>query len=514
MNGKRLIFTSLVSIILVFMLLIGTTYSIFTTGGIEEDANVYKTGVLDITYTVSDENVKLQSNVPTSVEDAIYIKPYRIIVSNNGTTDYKFDLVLNNTTATNSIDSQYIMVQVGKNDPVKLSESENNVIKSGIVILSNSNVSIDVRVFLSQDIPNSEVGKNFTASLSIVGVAINEDAQEIDNSDLICDYLEKHSVIDLRTAVSDENRKYTDEDKSGLYYTYNSSSYGEDRAKIYYYSGKYDEVNNWVVFGKNDNDQDMCFRIIRTTKSGGTKLIYSGISKDNKCTLNTLSSDSLIYNNNRYNNQDNNPGYVLWQGASTDVNIDDFKMTVDTLKNNLSSYADDVRYDSVAKNSVREWYYTNIVNTGYKNYLEDINTCIELGDGKKYIYDNNYYFVDYLSYGYHPTYTCSGDSLITSDYGLITRDEALYAGLNLNNNSSSNWLVAKDSYWTLSPSFINKNNEAFISYVNKDGKLDSSKPTNELGIRPVISLKSSVTVVSGNGSIDNPYIIKISNKDE
>ena len=206
MNGKRLIFTSLVSIILVFMLLIGTTYSIFTTGGIEEDANVYRTGVLDITYTVSDENVKLQSNIPTSVEDAIYIKPYRIIVSNNGTTDYKFNLVLNNTTATNSIDSQYIMIQVGKNEPVKLSECENNVIKNDIVILANNNVSIDVRIFLSQGIPNSEVGKNFSASLSIVGVAMNEDALEIDNTNLICDYLEKHSIIDLRTAISDENR--------------------------------------------------------------------------------------------------------------------------------------------------------------------------------------------------------------------------------------------------------------------------------------------------------------------
>lgn len=513
MNGKRLIFTSLVSIILVFMLLIGTTYSIFTTGGIEEDANVYRTGVLDITYTVSDENVKLQSNIPTSVEDAIYIKPYRIIVSNNGTTDYKFNLVLNNTTATNSIDSQYIMIQVGKNEPVKLSECENNVIKNDIVILANNNVTIDVRIFLSQDIPNSEVGKNFSASLSIVGVAMNEDALEIDNTNLICNYLEKHSIIDLRTATSDENRKYNEEDKSGLYYTSNSSSYGEDRVKIYYYSGKYDEVNNWVIFGKNNNDQDMCFRIIRTTKSGGTKLIYSGIAKDDKCITNIKSSDNLIYNTNKYNNQDDNPGFVLWQGTNNIVNTEDFKNIVDSLKNNLSSYTGEVKYDSVIKNSVREWYYTNIVNTGYKNYLEDMNICVELGDGKKYLYDENYYFVDYVSSGYHPTYNCSSYSLIVSNYGLITRDEVLFGGLSLKNSSSDNWLIAKDNYWTVSPSFVNKNNEAFISYVSKDGKLDSSKSTNELGIRPIISLKSSVTVTTGNGSIDNPYIIKV-NKDE
>ena len=71
MNAKRLIITSLFSITLVCLLLIGTTYSIFTTGSVEENANVYKTGSLDITYTIDDNNIKLESNIPTSKEEAI-----------------------------------------------------------------------------------------------------------------------------------------------------------------------------------------------------------------------------------------------------------------------------------------------------------------------------------------------------------------------------------------------------------------------------------------------------------
>ena len=44
-------------------MLIGSTYSIFTTSEIDENSNVYKTGVLDITYTLTDDNsLKIEYN--------------------------------------------------------------------------------------------------------------------------------------------------------------------------------------------------------------------------------------------------------------------------------------------------------------------------------------------------------------------------------------------------------------------------------------------------------------------
>ena len=81
---KRLVITSLISLILVCILLINSTYSIFTTGDVDENANVYTTGNLDVTYMLSDENVKMTNTTPLSNDESIKIKPYRITVVNNG----------------------------------------------------------------------------------------------------------------------------------------------------------------------------------------------------------------------------------------------------------------------------------------------------------------------------------------------------------------------------------------------------------------------------------------------
>lgn len=525
MNGKRLIFTSLLSIILVCMLLIGTTYSIFTTGGIEENTNVYKTANLDITYTLSADNIKLESNIPTKSEDSIYIKPYRINVSNKGNTPYKFNIILNNTTATSPINSDYIMTQIGKEEPKNLSSYQNNIIKSDVTILAGTSINIDIRVFLTEKIPNTEVGKNFTASISIEGIATSDiEPTAIDNSNLEATYLEKHSIIDIKNAISDKDRNYKDPintTNTGLYYTSDNTTYGENKQKIYYYAGDYDQINNWVIFGKNSDNIPMCFRIIRTTKTGGTKLIYSGLANNNNCTSNTKNSNNLFINNTSYSSTNNNPTFVLWKGqypnqeTESPITIENPTNMLHYLQNNLQNYAKDKKYNSNAQNKVEEWYYKNIVNTGYKNYLEKMNLCIELGNSNNSQSSNStnetndYYFNNEIDTNYHPSYNCSQTNQIESPYGLLTLSEAVYAGLAISNPTSpNNWLLANNNYWTLSPSHITSNNLANMKYIDKSGIISSITPDKELYLRPVISLKPKITSQKGDGSINNPYIIK------
>lgn len=103
MNKKRLIITSTISIVLVAILLIGSTYSMFTTTEIDENANVYTTGNLDVTYTLSKDNIQLTNITPMTIEEADAVYPYRITVTNNGTVPYMFDVILNDTTASNKI---------------------------------------------------------------------------------------------------------------------------------------------------------------------------------------------------------------------------------------------------------------------------------------------------------------------------------------------------------------------------------------------------------------------------
>lgn len=526
MNNKRLIFTSLISIILVCILLIGSTYSIFTTGGIEENANVYTTGNLDITYTLSDTNIKLENPIPTSKEDAIYIKPYRIKISNKGNVAYKFNIILNNTTATSSINPDYIMTQVGTIDAEALSSYNDNIIKSGVVVDAGQSIDVDVRVYLAENIPNTEIGKNFTATLSIDGIAISN-LEKVDNSILTAKYLEKHSIIDVKNAISDKNidyKKIVTDNVSGLYYTEDIKNYGENNHKIYYYMGDYAKVNNWIIFGKNALGVPMCFRIIRTTSTGGTKLIYSGIAKNGSCEANTQNSSALVIDNTKFSTASDNPKYVLWQGqfannqSGTVISNTDFSS--ESLQYNLKQYGNNKAYDSLIKTAIRSWYYNNIVNTGYKNYLENMNLCLDLSDknislDKENIQASNdgqdYYFNSHINIGEHPSYYCSNNKVITGKYGLITEDEASYGGVLRDSNvlSVNNWLVVhNNSYWTLSPSYFSNDGVSYITSIDKSGYLHDVSSDSVIGIRPVISLKAKINKTGGNGTIANPYTIE------
>lgn len=63
------------------------------------------------------------------------------------------------------------------------------------------------------------------------------------------------------------------------------------------------------------------------------------------------------------------------------------------------------------------------------------------------------------------------------------------------NNTSSFWL-------------INKNSDEHNWYINSDGSLAISDNIHSFGIRPVVRLKKEIDLISGDGSKENPYIIK------
>ncbi|MBQ8681785.1 MAG: hypothetical protein IJ509_02620 [Bacilli bacterium] len=245
MNKKRLIITSVFSITLVAILLIGSTYSVFTTTEIDEDANVYKTGNLDISYTLSEENIKLVSNHPTSIENSILIDPYRVTITNNGNVPYIFDLILTDTTTTDVINYEYIMVQVGKLEPKALSDCSNNIIKEDITVPAGSSVAVDVRVWISDTIQNTEINKSFHAKLSIDGLATPTGNTEVDNSTYIAE-----TILLLSDA------------KIGSYVAYTGNN------------GCKDESCNGINANSSDTSNGYCTNLESEFNSSGWRIAY------------------------------------------------------------------------------------------------------------------------------------------------------------------------------------------------------------------------------------------------
>ena len=97
-----------------------------------------------------------------------------------------------------------------------------------------------------------------------------------------------------------------------------------------------------------------------------------------------------------------------------------------------------------------------------------------------------------------------------SDYGYASTDKECRNQMNSSTNSVSNcknnnWLYNNTYHkWTLSSS----ENANDIVYTHLDGYVGNAVGCNRDGVRPTLFLKSTVTISSGNGTIDNPYIIK------
>ncbi len=180
-SRKRLIITSVISIVLVSILMIGSTYSIFNSSDMDEEKNVYHTGSLMVTV-VDSGNVAISDSTPLSKQNGVLITPYRITVKNEGTVPYKFNVILDPTTATDEINHQYIMTKVGDLEPKRLDTCTNNAIKEDVILLAGASVDIDVRVWISDAVQNTEMNKSFSGKLKIDGVGVYYTNEEVDNS--------------------------------------------------------------------------------------------------------------------------------------------------------------------------------------------------------------------------------------------------------------------------------------------------------------------------------------------
>lgn len=181
MDRRRLIITSLISIVLISTLYINKTYSVYTTESPDEEINIYKTGNLDI--EVIGNNKPIENILPTSIEESDKLPPYRLIVTNKGTVSYKFNIILEETTSSNKIDNKYIMTKVGKFEAKPLSDCESNILKKDIIIAPNESANIDVRIWITDKVPNTEMKKSFFSKIKVEGIATKK-SSNIDNNKL------------------------------------------------------------------------------------------------------------------------------------------------------------------------------------------------------------------------------------------------------------------------------------------------------------------------------------------
>ena len=251
----------------------------------------------------------------------------------------------------------------------------------------------------------------------------------------------------------------------------------------YYFRGAV--TNNYVSFA------GYYWRIIRINGDGSIRIIYDGKSAH----ANGESSSDRQTGTSAYNSSYNQSYYVGYTWTSAQRPSSQNSGTASTIKGVLDT-----------------WYSTNISGKGLDDkvvsspgFCNDRNTA----SGSNWVSSGNtFYYAAYgrLASAKTPTLECSNtNDIYTTKVGLITADEVMFAGGTTSSNNSY-YLYTGQNYWTMSPSYY-FNGWACVFYVNSTGNLDWGRVDSTRGVRPVLNLSANVTISSGNGTSETPYVV-------
>ena len=488
---KRKQLTLVIVSLLVVVLSVSLAYFTAQIIGKGKDVSVTSAN-LQIVFTDSDGAL-----TETDIEPG-WQKTKTFTIKNDTKTEYKYNIVIKdlvNTFVTNgylqykitSTNNGYNMTEF--KDIPKSSAPKDTILAYSVVIPNRvtQSYTIEFKYANDESIDQSDdMGKKLSGTLFIT----EGTEQPTLLSQLLAD---KSTRPGERT---DFSKVLTDNNTNTLYTS------TEDSKTVYYFAGN--ATDNWVKFGKNANNQDLYWRIIRTNSEGSIRLLYHGTS--------TTATDAYI-GKSAFNSSYDNIAYVSYMYGSLG--------SIPNARENTNN--------STIKGIIDTWYKDNL-NTNYGKYLS--TTAVYCND--RSTSDNaNFGARTRLDTNKTPSYDCAatedkftvdtstGNGKLTYPIALMTADEVSFAGGVMYTNAST-WYYynsAKGSstgstwWWLLSPEFW-YDSGAYVSQVfglDHPGYLDYRRvgdARDSSGVRPAVSLKSCVKTSGGNGSASDPYTIK------
>ncbi len=352
-------------------------------------------------------------------------------------------------------------------------------------------------------------------------------------------------------------------------------SFTEEPTKdIYHWHATYDNYDliKTVIINKNNVIfAGFCWQMIRTTDTGGVKIIYNGVPSSGKC--NNSGADTSI-GTSAFNTPSDSPAYVGYMynpntlitakanRAATSGSLFGTGVTYSsgtyTLTNTSTTYdethhytcnnttgtcstvryyyynnyyteisdgrtieqcltdmlsADNVNQTSSAiKTAVDNWYESNMMS--YTSKLEDTIFCgdrniRELG-GWNPNGGGKEAYLEFKAYATNNDLSCTRT---IDKFSVANAKAQLIYPVGLLTYQEINLLAYTDiektgqRYWLGTPDYITSRS-ANVYIINDDGATVSNYIYSTYGVRPVISLKPGTLYTSGDGSKNSPYIVE------
>ena len=340
MKDKKLYIT-LFALSIIF-LSIGGTFAYFTTSMTATNITQIKSG--NLTMTIDGGGNENVSFMPAKCTSSYAIrKTIKASAVNTSGGKVSFSVGMNIATLSSDLQRETMRYVLSTN----ANSCTQNIVASG----SFKNKSAGDEVWLiKNDYDNiTKSGNNYTKTYYLYiwldetetqnlsgSISVNMKGTSSNNPNLPIDYgyNDGNANNTLFYKIKSSANKYTRIDFSkqssvdgtkGIYTTTNT----ENNVPVYYYRGAVD--NNHVLFA------NFCWRIVRTTETGGVKIIYDGAPSNGQCN-NTGSSTTI--GNIQFNTSYNSPAYVgyMYNVAYTSTRKDITALTGSIVFGNDAAY--------------------------------------------------------------------------------------------------------------------------------------------------------------------------------
>ena len=297
-----------------------------------------------------------------------------------------------------------------------------------------------------------------------------------------------------RGNIENNNVQFGEYTSDYYVYSYNSR-YFQSLSSCKEYNSSCSESNRVKLASAGDK---MYWKIVRVNGDGSLRLIYNGTSPNPD---NSDIAHSYAVGITPYNIAYNEPKYT--------------------------GYTYDNGIDSFIKKEVDTWYENALGNTVYDKVINSGHFCSDSSgfkNGNEFVggvsgYEDLYVYAIYerismsiVSYDKpnSPTLICPDtNETYGGSYslkaGLITTDELVLAGGARDIEGNDYLKPMAGHYWTMTPSDFNIIGRAYVGIISDS--VDVRLSGNTSGVRPVINVSIDNGFTSGDGTLENPYVI-------
>ena len=504
--GKRQLTLTLVSILAVTLISIGSTFAMFTVSSKSAEYNVVKSGTLNISFDAdSSSTIGLNGALPTSDSDGLAQTGNTFTITNTGslTAEYTVslqddkDMITQDNCSDKQLDKGFIKYNIEGTNIKLLSDSIDSTIISGSLKAGESK-TFTLKLWIKEDATNEALGKHYHGK--IVVDAIQEGMPTV-----------TETLIAKANAESLDYNSATDAQKKEMWTFTHEATEQTTALTDYRYIGadpnNYVKFNDelWRIIGVFDTDDgtgkvEKRLKIIRNESIGS----YSWDNKDTTTGAegnngkNEWTDARLNYLLNPGHESETAGGSLYWNRGAGNC-YEGLNYSTTTCDFTTTGLTEKAR----AMIGNAKWYL------GGSNTFDDVTAPMfytrERGTGVYSGRSTSWTGKVGLMYPSDYGYATSGGSS-TNRASCLAKEIFVWDDSLVSDCKNNDWIYNSGLWqWTISP-FGDESDGVFDVFDAGGVGYDY---TNSYGTaRPVVHLKSTIKVISGSGTKESPYILE------